>query len=447
MAKYKFYTYSAGVATIAALMINGVDYKSSVSPGVYKGTSNYGLYIYEHTLENDALSGQVSASIAINTSDGGMYSVSAENDPAGSFPSYASGNTATLSLAEISTGSAPVIVSVAAVDYAENRTDAALTVVATDADGDTPVYSIDRGVDAILFDINPTTGELTFKEQPDFENPQDDDGDNVYSLIVQAAANGDSVSQSIEITVTDASEADAQTSIDTSAVAQMLGGELTIDGVASVISGLAVAADAADTANRQELLNLITPLQTAVQEAQQAADRLESYEMGQIEDLLTQLVETDGFQSLLETASVTVNGKQRSVASILQAIAEAPKTESWKKTVDTDGEMNGVIATLTNGTAVTFNMTTEAIDANTNKHIFTVNDFAGTGIAKSFYMVMKAKALDFGGLFGGRLTNAKMGWMLEEVSNIVFDIVGSAPSSVGGVTVPDYNADGATGNA
>lgn len=446
MAQYKFSVYTApGIApTLSALSVSGVDYLSSATKltttAYYDGTMD----VTEYLVDNAALTGAaISPDVTITTSDASDFGAAATGEVSGSVAlTTASGVSKKVFNTLKYTGSAPVFVSVSSVDYAENRTDTALTVVATDANG----YSITGGADAAAFAIGGASGELTFVTQPDFESPADADANNVYEVVVTATADGGAVDQTVAITVTDASEADAQTSIDTTAVAQMLGGELTIDGVAEVISGLADAADAADVANKQELINLITPLQTAVQVAQQAADRLEDYEMGQIEDLLTQLVDTEGFQALLETASVTVNGNERSVASILQAIAEAPQVANWKKTVDSNGDMNGVIATLTDGSAVTFDMTTEVVDADTNKHVFSVADFAGTGLAKSFFMVMKAKALSFGGLFGGRLTNAQMGWMLDEVSNILFDITGNAPSAVGGVTVPDYNADGAAGN-
>jgi hypothetical protein len=92
-------------------------------------------------------------------------------------------------------------------------------------------------------------------------------------------------------------------------------------------------------------------------------------------------------------------------------------------------------------------MATETVDADTNKHVFSVSDFAGSGIAKSFYLVMKRKALDFNASFGGRLNATNIGWMVDEQSNILFDIVGSEAGATGSVTVPDYNADGSAGNA
>ena len=77
------------------------------------------------------------------------------------------------------------------------------TATATDGDaGDTQTFSI-AGTDAALFDIDPSTGELTFKAAPDFENPLDDGTDNIYDLDVTVTdAGGNSDTQSIQVTVT-----------------------------------------------------------------------------------------------------------------------------------------------------------------------------------------------------------------------------------------------------
>ena len=68
---------------------------------------------------------------------------------------------------------------------AENQT-LAYTAVATDADGDDLSYSL-SGTDAALFTINPATGEVSFIEAPDFENPGDAGGNNVYDITVTAS--------------------------------------------------------------------------------------------------------------------------------------------------------------------------------------------------------------------------------------------------------------------
>ena len=82
-------------------------------------------------------------------------------------------------------GNPPVFTSDAAASVAENQT-AAYTAQATDADGDTLSYSL-SGTDAALFTIDPATGEVSFIEAPDFENPGDADRDNVYDIVVTAS--------------------------------------------------------------------------------------------------------------------------------------------------------------------------------------------------------------------------------------------------------------------
>ena len=52
------------------------------------------------------------------------------------------------------------------------------------------IYSLE-GVDADLFDIDADTGVVTFKEAPDFENPQDSGGDNLYDVTIVATAKAD----------------------------------------------------------------------------------------------------------------------------------------------------------------------------------------------------------------------------------------------------------------
>jgi hypothetical protein len=90
---------------------------------------------------------------------------------------------------------------------AENTT-AVTTVTATDADtGDTLTYSIDpASADAAQFNINSTTGELSFNTTPDFESPADANADNLYEVTVKVDdGNGGTDTQAISVTVTNVS--------------------------------------------------------------------------------------------------------------------------------------------------------------------------------------------------------------------------------------------------
>ena len=65
------------------------------------------------------------------------------------------------------------------------------TVTATDVDDPTVfIYSITGGDDQALFDLNDTTGVLTFESVPDFETPTDVEPDNIYEVEVTVTDDG-----------------------------------------------------------------------------------------------------------------------------------------------------------------------------------------------------------------------------------------------------------------
>ena len=92
---------------------------------------------------------------------------------------------------------------------------------ATDADvADTIAYSL-SGTDAALFNIDSSTGVVTFKVAPDFEAPADAGGDNVYDFTVTASDGTNSTDRSVAVTVTDGNEnAPVFTSSTTASVAE-----------------------------------------------------------------------------------------------------------------------------------------------------------------------------------------------------------------------------------
>ena len=94
----------------------------------------------------------------------------------------------------------PVFTSPAAVSARENQT-AAYEAAATDDDSDPLVYSL-SGTDAALFMIDANTGEVRFREAPDFEAPGDDDRDNVYDITVTASDGTNRTDHNVAITVT-----------------------------------------------------------------------------------------------------------------------------------------------------------------------------------------------------------------------------------------------------
>ena len=48
------------------------------------------------------------------------------------------------------------------------------------------IYSVDSGVDKEFFNINSSSGQLSFVSAPSFSNPQDANKDNVYEVTLKA---------------------------------------------------------------------------------------------------------------------------------------------------------------------------------------------------------------------------------------------------------------------
>ncbi|MFB9985771.1 cadherin-like domain-containing protein, partial [Mesorhizobium kowhaii] len=98
---------------------------------------------------------------------------------------------------------APVFTSGTSASFAENGTGVAYDANAGDSDNlGALTYSL-AGTDAALFDIDASTGEVTFKATPDFETPADSDGNNVYDIVVTASDGTLSTDRSVAIMVTD----------------------------------------------------------------------------------------------------------------------------------------------------------------------------------------------------------------------------------------------------
>ncbi|MEM9092437.1 MAG: cadherin repeat domain-containing protein, partial [Cyanobacteria bacterium P01_F01_bin.53] len=63
------------------------------------------------------------------------------------------------------------------------------------------VYSINAGADQAFFDIDPVTGQLSFKEAPDWEAPADEGRDNVYEVNVIAVGGESGDGQFVSVIV------------------------------------------------------------------------------------------------------------------------------------------------------------------------------------------------------------------------------------------------------
>lgn len=101
-------------------------------------------------------------------------------------------------------GDAPNISLPETVEIDENTTEVLTNI---EAEGDL-TFSISSGADADLFTIDENTGELNFREAPDFENPESASGDNNYQLEVRATNESNlSDQEALTVAVQDVEEA------------------------------------------------------------------------------------------------------------------------------------------------------------------------------------------------------------------------------------------------
>jgi VCBS repeat-containing protein len=116
---------------------------------------------------------------------------------------------------------APSVTSGATASFSENGTGTVYTATGSDPDaGATLTYAL-GGTDAGLFNINATSGAVTFKAAPNFEAPGDAGGNNVYDITVTASDGAlSSAAQAVAITVTDVNEAPIVTSGATASFAE-----------------------------------------------------------------------------------------------------------------------------------------------------------------------------------------------------------------------------------
>jgi hypothetical protein len=102
----------------------------------------------------------------------------------------------TITILDVAEGTAPVITTANAISVDENQK-SAVNIDATDVDGDVITYSLEGGADDASFDINATTGIVTFKNTPDYETK------NSYSIIAGASDATDTTTKNIIISIND----------------------------------------------------------------------------------------------------------------------------------------------------------------------------------------------------------------------------------------------------
>lgn len=147
-----------------------------------------------------------------------------------------------------------------AVQVMEGST-AVTTVSAADPQGGSVTYTIAGGADAARFQINSSTGQLSFVSAPDFELPTDGDGNNLYDVVVQAStASGGSDTQTLTVEVLNSQQpqvsvsgVDAQFTEDGGAV-QVDPSLLLSDGDSAMLQGATVSIGSGYNPSQDQLL-------------------------------------------------------------------------------------------------------------------------------------------------------------------------------------------------
>ena len=254
----------------------------------------------------------------------------------------------------------PMLAPTATASVAENTT-TVLTVTATDEDaGTTLTYSISGGADIARFSINQSTGDLTFKTAPDFENASAD-GDDDYEVIVTASDGDNSVMQTITVTVTDVNDNDPVITSDaTATVAENTTDVLTVtatDADAGAVIRYSISGGADRSLFSIDANSGVLTFITAPDFEGASADGDDDYEVI--------VMASDGDNSIMQTITVTVTDVNDNDPMITSAAAVSVP----------EGTTTVLTVTATDADAGT--ILTYSISGGTDRALFSINRTSG----------------------------------------------------------------------
>jgi VCBS repeat-containing protein len=248
----------------------------------------------------------------------------------------------------------------AAVSVAENTT-AVTTVSATDLNlAQTLVFSMIGGADIAKFQIDPTTGALSFVAAPDFETPTDADPDNVYNVIVQVSDGLNIDNQALAVAVTNANEAPVAGTLSRTIGEDGPFNQDLLAGASDPDAGTALSVTGLDpTVTTDGGRTLIfgtdyTLTGTTLALTLAAFTKFDNLSAAQSDHFLVHFSVSDGSLSMPDTLAVTVNGVDDAPVATDDAYTLAQNTSLTAPAAgvlanDSDVEHDPLSAQLTSG--------------------------------------------------------------------------------------------------
>ncbi|MEJ8802175.1 cadherin domain-containing protein [Pontibacter sp. H249] len=203
-------TTSANNVIVSEVLPDGLNVTNAVATAGNANASNQ--WVIGNLGASATATLTITATIIANTANSNNFYTSVASIAGYQYDPIFANNSTTVTLSPVN--QPPVITSngggaTANVSVAENTT-AVTTVNSTDPENNARTYSIAGGADESKFNINASTGVLTFKTAPDFEAPGSAAGTNAYLVIVRVTESGAPISydeQIITVNVTNVNEA------------------------------------------------------------------------------------------------------------------------------------------------------------------------------------------------------------------------------------------------
>ena len=245
----------------------------------------------------------------------------------------------------------PVLTSLTTANFVENGTGTAYTVAATDAN--TITYSLGAGNDEGLFNIIGSTGVVTFKTAPDFENPTDGDANNTYVINVIASDGKNAVNQNVTITVTDV---DDTKPVFTSATTANFAENGTGTAYTAVATDANTLTYSLGTGNDEALFNIVGG--TGVITFKNVPDFEKPSDDGANNTYIINVIANDGINSANQDVTITVTDIDEIKPTVtITSVSTSPNSGAFDITVTFSEVVTGFVIgdlTIGNGTASNF---------------------------------------------------------------------------------------------